>query len=430
MMLMKKTVNIGLIGFGTIGSGVVETFNRNLPLIEDKVDAKVVLKKIVDLDIVTDRGVQVDPDLLSTNVDDILEDPDMDIVIELIGGYQPALNFILKAIKNGKHVVTANKALLARDWEEIMDAARKTGVRVCFEASVGGGIPLLEPLNDSLAANKIQSIYGIINGTANYILTKMSEEGRDFEEVLKEAQKLGYAEQDPTFDVEGHDTAQKLIILTILGFGVYIKQENFHVEGISMITPQDIQFASKELGCVIKLLAISQLLDGQLEVRVHPTLVPEDHLLAAVNGVFNGVYIVGDVVGPVLMYGPGAGMLPTASAVVSDCMDIVGDSKNPLIYGPQISSVESIKPMTEIESRYYLRITAIDKPGVLHSISGILSNFDISIESVNQEKRDEGQEVPIFMVTHHAKEQNMLNAVEKIESLESVTKNTVFIRLL
>ncbi len=430
MMLMKKTVNIGLIGFGTIGSGVVETFNRNLPLIEDKVDAKVVLKKIVDLDIVTDRGVQVDPDLLSTNVDDILEDPDMDIVIELIGGYQPALNFILKAIENGKHVVTANKALLARHWEEIMDAARKTGVRVCFEASVGGGIPLLEPLNDSLAANKIQSIYGIINGTANYILTKMSEEGRDFEEVLKEAQKLGYAEQDPTFDVEGHDSAQKLIILTILGFGVYIKQENFHVEGISMITPQDIQFASKELGCVIKLLAISQLLDGQLEVRVHPTLVPEDHLLAAVNGVFNGVYIVGDVVGPVLMYGPGAGMLPTASAVVSDCMDIVGDSKKPLIYGPQISSVESIKPMTEIESRYYLRITAIDKPGVLHSISGILSNFDISIESVNQEKRDEGQEVPIFMVTHHAKEQNMLNAVEKIESLESVTKNTVFIRLL
>ena len=311
-----------------------------------------------------------------------------------------------------------------------MDAARKTGVRVCFEASVGGGIPLLEPLNDSLAANKIQSIYGIINGTANYILTKMSEEGRDFEEVLKEAQKLGYAEQDPTFDVEGHDSAQKLIILTILGFGVYIKQENFHVEGISMITPQDIQFASKELGCVIKLLAISQLLDGQLEVRVHPTLVPEDHLLAAVNGVFNGVYIVGDVVGPVMMYGPGAGMLPTASAVVSDCMDIVGDSKKPLIYGPQISSVESIKPMTEIESRYYLRITAIDKPGVLHAISGILSNFDISIESVNQEKRDEGQEVPIFMVTHHAKEQNMLNAVEKIESLESVTKNTVFIRLL
>jgi homoserine dehydrogenase len=430
MMLMKKTVNIGLIGFGTIGSGVVETFNRNLPLIEDKVGAKVVLRKIVDLDIVTDRGVQVDPQLLSTNVDDILEDPEMDIVIELIGGYQPALNFILKAMKNGKHVVTANKALLAKHWEEIMETARENQVRVCFEASVGGGIPLLEPLNDSLAANQIQSIYGIINGTANYILTKMSEEGRDFEEVLKEAQKLGYAEQDPTFDVEGVDTAQKLIILTILGFGIFIEQEKLHVEGISMITPQDIQFASRELGCVIKLLAISQLVDGSLEVRVHPTLLPEDHLLAAVKGVFNGIYIVGDVVGPVMMYGPGAGMLPTASAVVSDCMDIIGAPEKPLHYGPQKSNVDSIKPMSEVESRYYLRISAIDKPGVLHAISGILSGLNISIESVNQEKRDEGHEVPIFIVTHHAKEQNMLQAVEMIENLESVTKDMVFIRIL
>ena len=427
---MKKTVNIGLIGFGTIGSGVVETFNRNLPLIEDKVGANLVLRKIVDLDIVTDRGVQVDPQLLSTNVDDILEDPEMDIVIELIGGYQPALNFILKAMKNGKHVVTANKALLAKHWEEIMETARENQVRVCFEASVGGGIPLLEPLNDSLAANQIQSIYGIINGTANYILTKMSEEGRDFEEVLKEAQKLGYAEQDPTFDVEGVDTAQKLIILTILGFGIFIEQEKLHVEGISMITPQDIQFASRELGCVIKLLAISQLVDGSLEVRVHPTLLPEDHLLAAVKGVFNGIYIVGDVVGPVMMYGPGAGMLPTASAVVSDCMDIIGDPEKPLYYGPQKSNVDSIKPMSEVESRYYLRISAIDKPGVLHAISGILSGLNISIESVNQEKRDEGHEVPIFIVTHHAKEQNMLQAVEMIENLESVTKDMVFIRIL
>jgi homoserine dehydrogenase len=430
MILMKNTVNIGIIGFGTIGSGVVETLNRNLPLVEDKVGRKVELKKIVDLDIVTDRGVQVDPQKLSTNVDDILEDPDIDIVIELIGGYQPALNFILKAMTNGKHVVTANKALLAKHWEEIMDTARKNGVRICFEASVGGGIPLLEPLNDNLAANQIQSIYGIINGTANYILTKMSEEGRKFEDVLKEAQELGYAEQDPTFDVEGHDTAQKLIILTILGFGVFIRQEKFHVEGISMITPQDIQFASKELGCVIKLLAISQLADGKLEVRVHPTLVPEEHLLAAVKGVFNGVYIVGDVVGPVMMYGAGAGMLPTASAVVSDCMDIIENPQKPLLYGPQNTYVESTKPMDEVESRYYLRITAIDKPGVLHAISGILSDLNISIESVNQERRDEGQEVPIFMVTHHAKEQNMLKAVEKIESLESVTKDTVFIRLL
>jgi homoserine dehydrogenase len=197
-----------------------------------------------------------------------------------------------------------------------------------------------------------------------------------------------------------------------------------------MITPQDIQFASRELGCVIKLLAISQLVDGSLEVRVHPTLLPEDHLLAAVKGVFNGIYIVGDVVGPVMMYGPGAGMLPTASAVVSDCMDIIGDPEKPLYYGPQKSNVDSIKPMSEVESRYYLRISAIDKPGVLHAISGILSGLNISIESVNQEKRDEGHEVPIFIVTHHAKEQNMLQAVEMIENLESVTKDMVFIRIL
>ncbi|MEG3224638.1 MAG: homoserine dehydrogenase [Methanobacteriales archaeon Met13] len=427
---MRNTVNMGLIGFGTIGSGVVETLNMNLPLIEDKVKKTVKLKKVVDLDIVTDRGVQVNPKVLSTDVNDVLEDPEIDIVIELIGGYQPALNFILKAIKNGKHVVTANKALLAKHWEEIMDAARKNEVRVCFEASVGGGIPLLEPLNDSLAANQIESIYGIINGTANYILTKMSEEGRPFEEVLKEAQELGYAEQDPTFDVEGYDTAQKLIILTILGFGVYLKQEKFHVEGISRITPDDIQFASKEMDCVIKLLAISQLVDGELEVRVHPTLVPEEHLLAAVKGVFNGVYMVGDVVGPVLMYGRGAGMLPTASAVVSDCMDIIEDPKKPLLYGPQKPPVQNIKPMDAVESRYYLRITAIDQPGVLHAISGILSDLNISLESVNQPKRDEGQEVPIFMVTHYAKERDMIRALEKIKLFKFVTQDTVFIRLL
>ncbi|MDP3065173.1 MAG: homoserine dehydrogenase [Methanobacteriaceae archaeon] len=427
---MKNTVNMGLIGFGTIGSGVVETLNMNLPLIEDKVKKTVKLKKVVDLDIVTDRGVQVNPKVLSTDVNDVLEDPEIDIVIELIGGYQPALNFILKAIENGKHVVTANKALLAKHWEEIMDAARKNEVRVCFEASVGGGIPLLEPLNDSLAANQIESIYGIINGTANYILTKMSEEGRPFEEVLKKAQELGYAEQDPTFDVEGYDTAQKLIILTILGFGVYLKQEKFHVEGISRITPDDIQFASKEMDCVIKLLAISQLVDGELEVRVHPTLVPEEHLLAAVKGVFNGVYMVGDVVGPVLMYGRGAGMLPTASAVVSDCMDIIEYPKKPLLYGPQKPPVQNIKRMDAVESRYYLRITAIDQPGVLHAISGILSDLNISLESVNQPKRDEGQEVPIFMVTHYAKERDMIRALEKIKLFKFVTQDTVFIRLL
>lgn len=427
---MEETVNIGLIGFGTIGSGVVATLNQNLPLLESKVNKKVNLKRIVDLDITTDRGVEVEPGVLSTNVDDILEDEEIDIVIELVGGYQPALNFILRAMDNGKHVVTANKALLAKHWQEITETAQDNGVRVSFEASVGGGIPLLAPLNDGLAANNIETVYGIINGTANYILTKMAAEGLDFDTVLEEAQEMGYAEADPTFDIEGHDTAQKLIILSILGFGTYVEQEKFHVEGITRITPDDILFAREELGSVIKLLAIAQIDNGELEIRVHPTLIPETHLLASVNDVYNAVYLVGDVVGPVLMYGAGAGMMPTASAVVADCIDIIQDMKRPVSYGPKETRVEKIKDICEVQSKYYMRITALDQPGVLHSISGVLSDLDISIESVSQKKADEGEAVPIFMVTHHATEKNVQEALQLIDQMEFVKEETVLIRLL
>lgn len=429
--MANKAVNIGLIGFGTIGSGVVETFNINLPLIEKKVKRKVNLKKIVDLDLETDRGVEVDPEILSTDVNDILDDPDIDIVIELIGGYQPALKFILTAMSKGKHVVTANKALLAKHWEEVMESVQKNQVRIGFEASVGGGIPLLKPLNESLAANNIKAIYGIINGTANYILTKMADEHLNFEEVLKEAQDKGYAEQDPTFDIEGHDTAQKLIILTKLGFGVYIKQENFHVEGITRITLDDIEFAKDELNCCIKLLAISTISDdGELEVRVHPTLVDEKHLLASVNDVFNGVYIIGDVVGPVMMYGAGAGMMPTASAVVGDCIDIMEEMDNEVIYGPEETRITRIKDISEVESKYYIRLMVIDEPGVLHAISKVISELDISIESVSQKRQEEGEVVPIFMVTHQAREENVQKAVKRIEELDFVKEDIVFIRLL
>lgn len=427
--MANKEINVGLIGFGTIGSGVVETFNLNQPLIEDKVQRKVNLKKVVDLDIETDRGVKIDPKILSTDVNEILDDPDIDIVIELIGGYQPALKFILTAMSKGKHVVTANKALLAKHWEEIMEAAEKNQVRIGFEASVGGGIPLLKPLNESLAANKIEAIYGIINGTANYILTKMADEQQDFEEVLKEAQEKGYAEADPTFDIKGHDTAQKLIILTKLGFGVYVKQEKFHVEGITRITLDDIEYA-KELGCCIKLLAISTIKDGELEIRVHPTMVDEKHLLASVNDVFNGVYIIGDVVGPVLMYGAGAGMMPTASAVVGDIIDIIEEMDSPITYGPPQTRVTKIKGMDEVESKYYLRLTVIDKPGVLHSISGILSYLNISVDSFSQKGHQKGEFVPIFMVTHQATEKNIQEAVKLIEKLDTVKGEVVFIRLL
>jgi homoserine dehydrogenase len=409
---------------------VVATLNQNLPLLESKVNKKVNLKRIVDLDITTDRGVEVKPGVLSSNVDDILEDEEIDIVIELVGGYQPALNFILRAMDNGKHVVTANKALLAKHWQEITASAQKNGVRVSFEASVGGGIPLLAPLNDGLAANNIQTIYGIINGTANYILTKMAAEGLDFDTVLKEAQEMGYAEADPTFDIEGHDTAQKLIILGILGFGTYVEQDKFHVEGITRITPDDILFAQEELESVIKLLAIAHIDNGELEIRVHPTLVPETHLLASVNDVYNAVYLVGDVVGPVLMYGAGAGMMPTASAVVADCIDIIQDMERPVSYGPKKTRVEKIKDICEVESKYYMRITALDQPGVLHSISGVLSDLDISIESVSQKKADEGEAVPIFMVTHHATEQNVQEALKLIDQMDFVKEETVLIRLL
>jgi len=427
---MKDIYNIGLIGFGTIGAGVVETFNRNLDLMEQKVGTNIKLKKVVDLDIETDRGVEIDRNILSTDVNDILEDPEIDIVIELIGGYEPAKSFILKAMQEGKHVVTANKALLAKHWEEILETANKNNVRICFEASVGGGIPLLEPLNESLGANHIQSIYGIINGTANYILTKMTEEGLDFEDVLREAQEKGYAEQDPTFDIEGHDTAQKLIILTILGFGIYVEQDKFHVEGISKIKQEDIEFIKNEMGYSIKLLAISRIEEGELEVRVHPTLIPQNHLLASVNDVFNGVYIVGDIVGPVMMYGQGAGMMPTASAVVGDCLDIMENMERKNIYGPTDTEVKQIKDIENIKSKYYLRLTAVDKPGVLHTISGILSSYDISIEAVTQKKRDEGQEVPIFMVMHEALEKNLQNAVKEINALDFVRNDTLFIRVL
>lgn len=428
---MNETIHIGLIGFGTIGSGFVATLNQNTNLIEEKVHKKVKLKRIVDLDITADRGVEVDPEILSTNVDDILEDDEIDIVIELIGGYQPALSFILKAMENGKHVVTANKALLAKHWQEIIDCASKNRVRVCFEASVGGGIPLLAPLNDGLAANNIKTVYGIINGTANYILSKMADAGLDFDVVLKEAQLMGYAEQDPTFDIEGHDTAQKLIILSMLSFGVYVDQDKFHVEGITKITPDDIKFAREELSAVVKLLAIAQIDEaGELEIRVHPTLIPQNHLLASVNNVFNAVYIVGDIVGPVLMYGQGAGMMPTASAVAADCIDIIQDMEKPVNYGPPQGKAKKIKDMSNVESKYYMRITALDKPGVLHTISGILSDHKISIESVSQKKADHSEAIPIFMITHHSLEKNMQKAIQLIDKLDFVKEETLIIRLL
>ncbi|MBE2900169.1 homoserine dehydrogenase [Methanothermobacter thermautotrophicus] len=423
-------MNIGLIGFGTIGAGVVEIFNTNHDIIRKKTGMDLRLRRVVDLDIESDRGVEIDPGILSTDADDILEDPEIDIVIELIGGYEPALSFILKAIENGKHVVTANKALLARHWDEIMGAAREKGVRVAFEASVGGGIPVLRALNESLAANRIESIYGIINGTANYILTRMASEGMEFDDVLREAQRLGYAERDPTFDIEGHDTAQKLIILTLLGFGVHVPENELHVEGISSIRRDDIEYAAEELGCSVKLLATARLSDGELELGVTPTLVPHDHLLSSVNGVFNGIYITGDFTGPVMFYGKGAGRRATASAVVADCMDIAVNPEGSMPTGPGVRVVESVRDFSRTSSRYYIRLDAVDRAGVLHEIAGAFSRHGISIESVTQKGAHEGETVPIYIVTHEAAEGDVQEALSEISDIQWVMGEPLRLRML
>lgn len=428
--MSKSEINIGLIGFGTIGAGVVEIFNKNQDILSKKCGKPVNLRKVADLDITTDRGVKIDESILTTDVNDVLENDDIDIVIELVGGYEPAKTFVLKAMENGKHVVSANKALIAKHWEELISTADKNNVQFSFEASVGGGIPVLQPLNECLSANRFEAIYGIMNGTANYILTKMSEEGLKFEDVLKEAQNKGYAETDPTFDIEGHDTAQKLIVLTKLGFGEYVPQEKFHVEGITKITPEDIEFAKNELDYVIKLLGIAKQTNDGLEIRVHPTFIKKDHLLASVNDVFNAIYLIGDFVGPVMLYGQGAGRMATASAVVGDCLDIIFNENKRISYGPVESQVKSMKDIDDVVSKYYISLTTVDEPGVLQTITGTLNKNGISIESITQKTNIDSESVPIIIVTHETEEKNIQQAIQKINELKEVEEESKLIRIL
>ncbi|HET7319361.1 MAG TPA: homoserine dehydrogenase, partial [Nitrospirota bacterium] len=323
-MTSKKSVNVGIIGFGTVGTGTARILIDNADIIRRRLGAPVILKKISDLDIKKDRGIKLGEVKLTTDAKDIIGDPDIDVVVELIGGYKPAKEFILEAMKNKKHVVTANKALLAVHGEELYAAATKYGVTIGFEASVAGGIPILAAVRNGLAANNIKSIYGIVNGTCNYILTLMTNAGRKFDEVLREAQAKGYAEADPTFDIEGIDSAHKLAVLTMLAYGTPVKFNDIYTEGISKITPLDIDFA-KELGYKIKLLAITKMVNGEVEARVHPTMLPEEYPIATVDGVFNALSVVGDAVGQTMFYGRGAGDMPTGSAVVSDIIDIGRD---------------------------------------------------------------------------------------------------------
>jgi homoserine dehydrogenase len=373
---------------------------------------------------------------LTKDANDIFSDPKIDIVVELIGGMEPARTFMLKAIASGKHVVTANKALLSVHGREIFQAAAEKNVEVGFEASVGGGIPVIKALKEGLVANRINYIKGIMNGTANYILSQMTDHGTPFQEVLKEAQKLGYAEADPTYDVEGIDTAHKLAILMTIAYGLNVQLDDITVEGISSIEPVDIQFA-KKFGYRIKLLAISRNHGDHVEARVHPTMVPEDHMLATINGAFNGIQFQGDTVGDVLLYGAGAGMMPTGSAVAADVVDIGRNIINGCInrvpalsYLPQHIGKPTITPMHDLVCPYYFRITALDKPGVLSIITGIFGKHDISIRSMMQQERDANEPVYIVFRTHRATEGAIEKAIAEIDALDVCTVPTVKIRLL
>jgi len=428
-------VKVGLIGFGTIGTGVVKVFQQNARVIEERLGARLRLVKIADLDVTTDRGVQLESGVLTADVNEILTAPDIDVVVELIGGYEPARTFVLRAIENGKHVVTANKALLALHGEEILSAAAARGVDVMFEAAVGGGIPIISAIKENLCANNFRSVFGILNGTCNYILTRMTNEGHDFAEVLRDAQAHGYAEADPTFDIEGVDTAHKLALLISLCFGTRVRFDDIYTEGISGVSSLDIQFA-RQFGYKIKLLAISKEEDGRIEARVHPTMIPLNYPLADVDGVFNAVRLAGDFVGPVMLYGRGAGMNATASAVMGDVMAIArnllagtGARTPAMACRPEYMRDLPIKAMDDIVSQYYLRFATLDQPGVLAQIAGSLGQYDISIASMIQPERQVGGAVPIVIMTHEAREADIRRALAEIDDLAFVREKSRFIRI-
>ncbi len=419
-------IGIGLIGFGTVGTGVVRILQNNADLIEGRLGQRLVLRKIADLDIKRDRGIPIQKDMLTTDAYEVIDDPTVDIVVELIGGIEPAKSFILRALELGKPVVTANKALLAQHGAEIFGKAAEKGIPLGFEASVGGGIPVLKALREGLVADNIEAILGILNGTSNYILTRMTEEGLDFKRALSQAQRLGYAEAEPSLDVDGVDAAHKLTILASFAFGTWIDFKCVYVEGIRDISPLDIEF-SREFGYRIKLLAIAKRVGGKIELRVHPTMIPEGHLLSQVQGVYNAIYIVGDSVGPTLLYGQGAGSAPTGSAVVSDLVDIVRRGR--LLRLPSFAEGRPLKDIEDLRCPYYLRFTAVDRPGVLSKISGILGENDISIASVIQKGRTKRGAVPIVMMTHEAVERNIRRAIEEIDALDVIKDSTKLIRV-
>lgn len=424
-------VNVGLIGFGTVGSGTVKTFLENRDLIDARAGAPVRVTRIADLDITTDRGVDLTGIDLSTDAEALLSDPAIDIVLELVGGTGVARTFVEKALANGKHVVTANKALLAHHGRDLFALAQRHNVSLSFEASVGGAIPIIQSLNGGLASARFEEIYGIINGTSNYILTKMMEGAGSFDQVLAVAQEKGYAEADPSFDVDGQDTAHKIAILASCCFGTAVPIESISVSGIRDVTIADIEYANA-LGYEVKLLAVAKDHGDEIEIRVHPTFIPQDCLLAPVRNVYNAVYLKGYPFGSVLLSGRGAGDLPTGGAVVSDVIQAarrLGRGVPGFDYANFTRETKRIKAMGELECSYYIRVTTQDRPGVLAQITGVLGRHDISIASFLQRERHEEDSVPIVMMTDQAVEANMQSALAEIADLPVVRTPPFIIRV-
>ncbi len=423
---------VGLIGAGTVGSGVARALLEKRRLLEQRTGARIVLHKVCDRNVRRARALRLPAGLMTSDPAAILKDPAIQIVVELIGGLTPAKRYILEALRRGKHVVTANKALLAHAGGELFAAAARANCDLYFEASVGGGIPIIKVLREGLIANDLDAILGIVNGTSNYVLTQMREKGLSFHEALQEARHHGYAERNASLDIDGDDASHKLAILTLLGFGVQVKLSDVHVEGISKISQADIRYAD-ELGYCLKPLAIAKDVGHELEVRVHPTLLAKTHLLANVNGVYNAIYVHGDMVGSTLFYGRGAGQNPAASSVVSDIVDVARNIASgvshriPLTRSPQ-RRIRRLRRMGAIETRYYMRFLVTDQPGVLARIAGVLGAHHISIASVHQKERRAARIVPVVMMTHEAKESNVRNALQVIDRLGFVKQPTVAIR--
>jgi homoserine dehydrogenase len=431
-----KPVNVGLLGIGTVGSGTWDVLNRNASEIERRAGRGIRISRVADKDLVRARKIVGTKAKITPDAFAVVRAKDIDIVIELVGGYTIAKELVLEAIKNGKHVVTANKALLATHGNEIFLAAQKKGVMVAFEASVAGGIPIIKALREGLAANRIEWIAGIINGTSNFILSEMRDKGLPFASMLKEAQKKGYAEVDPTFDIEGVDAAHKLTILSALAFGIPMQFAKAYTEGISKLTQEDIRYA-EELGYRIKLLGITKKTDKGIELRVHPTLIPTRRLIANVEGVMNAVLVKGDAAGATMYYGAGAGSQPTASAVVADLVDVTrlitadpGHRVPHLAFQPDRLAKDPILPIGAVETSYYLRMRVKDRPGVLADVTRILADSRISIDAMVQKEPEQGESrVDIVMLTHRAIEKNVNAAMAKIEKLPTVVGKVTRIRL-